>query len=132
MSSAGFDTLRLWHPAQTNLVDRLQAYVHELARTSHAVIDERIVSATLGVPRDSMEPFLVELVKVQVLTLEYFWICNHTGSTVWNGTDLTTVPSWVRCEECDDLHFYSEQQIEVHFIASASFSAELRGSIGET
>lgn len=125
MSSEGFDTLRLWHPEQTELVDRLQTYVRDTTRTPHAVIDERIVSATVGVPRGATDTFLVEMVKLNILSPEYFWICPHTGTTIWNGSDLTAVPPWIRCDACDNVHFYSEQDIELHFIASESLRADL-------
>jgi hypothetical protein len=129
MSLAEFDTLRRWHPNEEQLVDELRNYIVNVGHEPHVVIDERIICATLKVPRGSMEQFLVELVKLRVLRPEFFWVCPRTGGTVWNGNDLTQVPSWIMCEECGDVHFYAESDIRADFVLSETLLRDLRNAI---
>jgi hypothetical protein len=119
MSSAGFGTLRQKHPADLPLLDKLESELREIA-LQNGVMDERSLAQTLGADRDRIENYLVELSAYGTLTVVLFWLCPHTGGTAWFGDDLVTAPTWISCPECNTEHFFSERDVEVHFVAPST------------
>jgi hypothetical protein len=117
MSSDAFDTLRLKHPSDAELIASLEAVVLDIASHSGAVIDERSLAQMLGVRRERVEPLLVELVGAEALDTIFFWECPDAGGTAWYGSDLAVAPSWIECPQCLKAHFFSEADVEVHFVS---------------
>lgn len=118
MSSAAFDTLRLKHPADDELITALEAVVLDIGSHGGAVIDERSVAQMVGVPRERVEPLLVELVHEEALRTTFFWDCPEAGGTAWYGEHIGEAPAILDCPQCLKRHFFSESDIDVHFIVS--------------
>jgi hypothetical protein len=120
MSSAAFDTLRLKHPADRELITSLEAVLLEIGSHRGAVIDERSVAQMIGVRRERVEPLLVELVHEEALRTVFLWDCPDAGGTAWYGDDIAAAPAILDCRQCLKPHFFSEADIEVHFVAAAA------------
>jgi hypothetical protein len=122
MSSAAFDTLRRKHPSSLPLITALQLEVGRIGRIPDAVVDERSIAQLLHERREVIEPLLVDLVKFGALRTMFFWICPATGGTIWQGNYIQEAPTWIRCEECRQEHFFSEQDVEVHFLVAGEIA----------
>jgi hypothetical protein len=116
MSLVAFDTLRVKHPADRELITSLEAVVLEIGSDRGAVIDERSVAQMMGVSRERVEPLLVELVREDALRTVFFWECPDAGGTAWYGEVIAEAPSIVDCPQCLKPHFFSEADVEVHFV----------------
>lgn len=119
MSSAAFDTLRLNHPADRELIASLEAAVLDISSHRGSVIDERSVAQMIGVARERVEPLLVELVREEALRTVFLWECPDAGGTAWHGDDIREAPAIVECPQCLKPHFFSEADVEVHFVSAA-------------
>lgn len=119
MSSAAFDTLRLKHPADRELIASLEAAVLDISNHRGSIIDERSVAQMTGVPRERVEPLLVELVRAEALRTVFLWECPNAGGTAWYGDDIREAPAIVNCPQCLRPHFFSEGDVDVHFVSAA-------------
>jgi hypothetical protein len=120
MSSAAFDTLRLKHPADRELITSLETAVLAISSNRGTVIDERSVAQMIGVARECVEPLLVELVREEALRTVFFWDCPDAGGTAWYGDDIRDAPSILDCPQCSKQHFFSEADVEVHFVSATA------------
>lgn len=126
MLSDAFESIRRRHPEEADLLTRLQGVVEGITASPAAVVDERSVAQILGVPRERIEPLLIELVQQECLRTEFFWVCPTNGGTAWHGSELAGAPSWLHCPDCLQGHFFSEQDVEVHFLKNSTHTNEAR------
>jgi hypothetical protein len=126
MSSTGFDILRHKHQAWASLITELET---EFAKTLHedpnSVFDGDILTQQLHVDRHSVFVLLLELVAQQELRRMYFWVCSQGRGSAMESEDLTAFPDWIECDRCGTVHYFSQDEIEIHFLPSDSLRSRL-------
>jgi hypothetical protein len=102
------------------LITALEAVVVRISSDRGAVIDERSVAQLIGVARERVEPLLVELVHEDALRTVFLWDCPDAGGTAWYGDEIRDAPAILDCQQCLRPHFFSEADIEVHFVSGVA------------
>lgn len=137
MSSQEFDTLRAKYPTDYQLVSELESIlVRHLRQDPEAVVDDDIVVQELRsvpqlaeIPRERQRELahrlLLELVSLEALKTVFLWICANGLGTTREAEDITSFPSVVFCERCGEEHFFSDEEIEVHFLPTAELRDHL-------
>src|SRR5688572_12496883 len=100
MSLAGFDTLRLNHPADRERISALEVAMERLVRTHRkGVIDDQVLAQMAHINERDIEDFLAELVKWNALAELWLWVCPITNGTVLEGPSVAAFPDSVECDK---------------------------------
>ncbi len=118
--------MRASHPDQAELVGRIeQGLARILSGDPSAILNEEL----LGVPPRDYErtrTLLLELVAARVLKLLFVWRCPNGNGTTWEAEALASLPDSVECDRCGDRHWLSEDDVEVHFVATRGLTDALQ------
>jgi len=126
MSSTGFDTLRHKHQDLEALISGLEVeLVKTLREDPNALIDGDILTQQLGVDSKHVFALLLELVAQHDLRRMYFWLCSRGRGSTMESEDIQTFPDWIECDRCGDVHYFSQNDIEIHFLPSESLRTRL-------
>jgi hypothetical protein len=126
MSSTGFDTLRDRHRASASLITQLEAEMtNTLRRDPNAVIDGDILTAQLNVDSRDVLRLLLELVAEHELIRRYFWICPEGRGSLFESENIQEFPDWLDCDRCSKVHYFNQNDVEVHFLPSESLRNRL-------
>jgi|GEM_PF-3753488 hypothetical protein len=126
MSSAGFDILRHKHEAWGTVISNLEAEMaNTLKRDPNAIIDGEILTQQLNVESRKIFTLLLELVAQHELHRLYLWLCPKGEGTAMESTDLQSFPEWIECDRCSDIHYFNQDDIEIHFLPSDSLKNQL-------
>jgi len=130
MSLVGFDTLRVEHPNDRMLIDRLEDAVRSiLRRNPHAVLDEKHLAQITDSAIAQIELFLVDLLKFHAIESRVAWVCPIRHGTSLEARHLKELPLLLECRMCGQEHEYDPAQVEVFFIPSETL---LRSVSAET
>ena len=126
MSSSGFDSLRHKHREWASLISGLEAELANTLRVDpNAVIDGDILTQRLRVDARNVFALLLELVAQQELRRIYFWLCSKGRGSVMESEDLQSFPDWIECDRCGETHYFTQDDVEVHFLPSDSLRDQL-------
>ena len=81
-----------------------------------SILDTTLLSQQLGISEDSILDSLIELQKVKLVQPIFFWECTNGFGTSREAFDIREFPEHIRCDRCGEVHWFSQDQIEVHFV----------------
>jgi hypothetical protein len=126
MSSREFDTLRVEHPDEEQLIRSLETLLtHAVRSNPSAVIDDSWVTQQLrGQQPEVIQRLLMELVREKALRRRLFWVCPNFGVVIMEADEATEFPDLIDSEVCGERHYFDIDEVEVSFVATEQLSRE--------
>ena len=117
MSLVGFDTLRVEHPNDRMLIDRLEEAVRRiLRRNPRAVLDEKHLAQITEGAIAQIETLLIDLLRFHVIESRVAWVCPIRHGTSVEARYLKDLPMLIECDKCGQEHEYDPAQVEMFFV----------------
>jgi hypothetical protein len=121
--------LRAEHPSAAPEIARLESAVVSILRDDPAaVVDDVFLTQTIRIDRRLLRELLVELVARELLVFRAFWKCPNGLGVTMEAANAREFPSVIECSQCGQIHYFSDRDLEVRFLATDRLLEELRNS----
>jgi hypothetical protein len=93
------------------------------------LLDVEILKQQLGVDAEIEEisRSVIELTARDALSTVFFWMCSQGWGATLERKNIRDFPDAIECERCGQVHYFSQEDVQVHFLPTDHFREELVG-----